>query len=135
MSLEITTNIRNQPKTTYTVEEDTQYEPEVYTMYNIVKEDSGCILSTVKINETIYKFQIDTGAAVSIMSEMTFKKLWVKVKRPKLQWSDIRLKSFTDELIKLLRTIYIEIEEKRMNIYIIPGQVPIIAGRDMISSL
>ena len=126
---------RNHPKTTYNVEEDTDSEPEVYTMYNIVKEDSGCITSTVKINGTICKFQIDTGAAVSIMSEMTFKQLWVKAKRPKLQWSDIRLKSFTGELIKVLGKIDVKIEQKRMKIYIVPGQVPNIAGRDMISSL
>ena len=78
-------NIRNPPKTTYNVVEYTDSEPEVYTMYNIVKEDSGCITSTVKINYTICKFQIYTGAAVSIMSELTFKQLWVKAKRPKLQ--------------------------------------------------
>ena len=130
-----TENSRNPMKTTYNVEEDTDSEPEVYTMYTIVKEDSGCITSTVKINDTICKFQIDTGAAVSIMSEMTFKQLWVKVKRPKLQWSDIRLKIFTGELIKVLGKIDVEIEEKRMKIYIVPGQVPNISGRDMISSL
>ena len=66
---------KNQPKTTYNVEEDTESEPEVYTMYNIVKEDSGCITSTVKINDTLCKFQIDTGAAVSIISETAFKQL------------------------------------------------------------
>ena len=76
---------RNPPKTTYNVEEDTDSEPEVYTMYNIVKEYSGCITSTVKINDTICRFQIYTGAAVYIMSEITFKQLWVKAKRPKLE--------------------------------------------------
>ena len=105
---------RNHPKTTYNVEEDTDSEPEVYTMYNIV-----------------YIVYI----AVSIMSEMIFKQLWVKAKRPKLQWSDIRLKSFTGELIKVLGKIDVKIEQKRMKIYIVPGQVPNIAGRDMISSL
>ena len=66
---------RNPPKTTYNVEENTDSEPEVYTMYNIVKEDSGCITPTVKINDNICKFQIDTGEALSIMSEMTFNQL------------------------------------------------------------
>ena len=119
-----TENSRNPPKTTYNVEEDTDSVPEVYTIYNIVKEYSGCITSTVKIIDTICKFQIDTGAEVSMMSEMTFKQLWVKAKRPKLQWSDKRLKSFTGELIKVLGKIDVEIEEKRMKIYIVPGQVP-----------
>ena len=126
---------KNQPKTTYNVEEDTESEPEVYTMYNIVKEDSGCITSTVKINDTLCKFQIDTGAAVSIISETAFKQLWRREKRPELQESNIRLKSFTGELIKVLGKIDVMIDHKRINIYIVPGQVPNIAGRDMISRL
>ena len=56
-------------------------------------------------------------------------------KRPELQESNIRLKSFTGELIKVLGKIDVMIDHKRINIYIVPGQVPNIAGRDMISRL
>ena len=66
---------------------------------------------------------------------MISRQLWVNAKRPKLQWSDIWLKSFTGELIKVLGKIDVEIEEKRMKIYIVPEKVPNIADMDIISSL
>ena len=105
-------------------------------MFNIRTESDGVITSTIRLNNVACKLQVDTGAAVSIISEKIWKKLGKGNKRPKLKTSNIKLRTFTGELVPVLGKIEVDIDNnKRVRLYVVKGSVPNIAGRDLINKL
>jgi len=49
--------------------------------------------------------EIDTGAALSLISEKTFKNQWSSQNQPKLQSSKVKLQTYTKESIEVLGSI------------------------------
>ena len=83
---------------THLVEPDgnssTDSEADTYHLYRLTEPSTQPITVTVKIEDTPLKMEIDTGAAISIISEATRK---AKFSKFKLRKSNILLKTYTDE--------------------------------------
>ena len=122
---------RRENKQTHAVsrEDSTSSEEEqIYSMFNIRTESDGVITSTIRLNNVACKLQVDTGAAISIISEKTWTKLGKGNKRPELKTSNIKLRSFTGELVPVLGKIEVDIDNnKRVRLYVVKGSVPNIA--------
>ena len=58
-------------------------EQQIYSMYTVTREGNGVLSSVINLNNKQIKFQVDTGAAVSIISKYTWKKVWGK-ERPEI---------------------------------------------------
>ena len=55
------------------------------------------IMATLQVNQAEIQMEVDTGASVSIISSDTYTKLWPATKRPLLQPSNRKLRTYTAE--------------------------------------
>ena len=51
----------------------------------------------VRVDGTEVEFEVDTGAAVSLVSEATYNSLWFREKKPQLERTDVVLRTYTGE--------------------------------------
>ena len=111
-------------------------EENVYSMFNIEKGSNGVLYSNIRLNDVICKLQVDTGAAVSIISENTWFRVSRGNKKVTMRNSNVRLKTFTGELVPVLGKIEVGLEDKQSaSLFVVRGSVPNIAGRDLINKL
>ena len=57
---------------------------------------------TMHLNEAKLRMEVDTGAAVSLISDATFKSLWSEASRPPIQPSSVLLCTYTGEQLTLV---------------------------------
>ena len=109
----------------------------IYSMFSVERRNDGVLTTALKFNDRICTFQVDTGAAVSIISEETMKKLWNTSNIPRLVHSFVKLRTFTGELIPVIGKISVtpDNEKSSIELFIVKGSVPSIAGRDLIEQL
>ena len=83
--------------------------------------------------------KIDTGAAVSLISEKTYKTQWSSQMQPKLKASDVRLHTYTKERIDVLGSIVVEVvhkgQRKSLQLLVVAGEGPSLFGRDWLMEL
>ena len=114
--------------TTNTVSED--YEE--YTMFNLEKEKKVQPLrASVLIDGNPLSMEVDTGAALSVVSEETWKKLG---KDRELEFSDVILRTYSGEVIQVLGKQTVDVQYKDQSyalpIYIVAGSGPALFGRN-----
>ena len=107
---------------------------QIYSMYTVTREGNGVLSSLTNLNNKKIKCQVDTGAAVSIISKYTWKKVWGK-ERPEIIPSNIRLRGFTSDQILVTGKINVKSDSNKIYIYVVDANVPNIAGCDMIAQL
>ena len=77
--------------------------------------------------------EIDTGAAVSLISETMYRKTWKECEAPPLQSTKTKLKTYTGEEVPVLGTIQVEVthgfESKMLSLVIVEGEGPSLLGR------
>ena len=93
------------PKKTYYVEEDLPEdqgtsEDSAYTMFALRNQGSDPILREVHINRVPVKMELDTGAAVSVITQNTYQKIAQQGNIQPLQHSDLKLKSYSGETMQ-----------------------------------
>ena len=97
------------------------------------------LLVTVKV-EGKYSLQmeVDTGASVSLISEVTLKKTWTD-KTPKLGPTNVTLRSYSGEVIKALGELNVAVEyggqKRRLSLLVVTGNGPSLLGRDWLKQL
>jgi len=83
--------------------------------------------------------EIDTGASLSIISEKTFQSIWFPCTWPKLQNSRVKLHTYTEEALKVLGSIEVEVtykEQRRsMPLLVVVGEGPSLLGRGWLAKL
>ena len=83
--------------------------------------------------------EIDTGAALSLISEKTFKTQWSSKNQPKLNLSKVKLQTYTKESIDVLGSITVEVTYKGQNkflpLLVVGGEGPSLLGRDWLTEL
>ena len=83
--------------------------------------------------------EIDTGAAVSLISEKTYKTQWSPQFQPTLKASNVRLHTYTKESIEVLGSIPVEVTYKRqkksLSLLVVAGEGPSLLGRDWLAEL
>ena len=77
--------------------------------------------------------EVDTGAALSVMSECTYKQVW-DGHGPPIQPTDIELTTYTGEKLQVIGTINVDVthngQEKSLPLLIVPGNGPALLGRN-----
>ncbi|KAL5515654.1 hypothetical protein EMCRGX_G000851 [Ephydatia muelleri] len=83
--------------------------------------------------------EVDTGAAVSLISDATFKSLWPEASRPPLQPSSVLLRTYTGEQLTLVGQVSVNVSYggkcHRLPLLIVRGNGPSLLGRDWVSVL
>ena len=78
--------------------------------------------------------EVDTGASFYIISESTYHKLWPAFQTPPLKETNIRLTTYTGEVVPLIGAIDVKVlhnqQEKNLNLQVVRGDGPSLLGRD-----
>ena len=97
----------------------------------IVQGQSKPIVVTLELNSKSVDMEVDTGAAVSLMSEATQKKLFPQAK---LQKTTLRLQTYTAETLSVLGTLEVLVNygnyTGKHTLVVVDGNGPTLFGRD-----
>ena len=89
---------------------------------------------TMQLNQTPLDMEVDTGATASLISEQTYKSLWPAEKAPALQPSEVKLRTYTGEELKVLGAIDVHVQlgtqQHDLSLLVVPGSGPSLLGRD-----
>ena len=94
------------------------------------------ILVKVKLDDCMVNMEVDTGAAMSLMSQSTFQGLWPG---RELQPSQVRLRAYTKEPIPVVGCCNVNIEyngqSAQLPLLVVGGSGPTLLGRDWLSQI
>ena len=108
----------------------------LYHVKSAESSHSPPIQVKVRVDECIVRMEVDTGAAMSLMSEATFSGLWPgRVLQP----SQVRLQSYSKESIPVVGSRKVNINYQgqmaRLPLLIVAGTGPTLMGRDWLSQI
>lgn len=120
-----------------TVEPDKELEDaDMYTLFNLKGVSAAPFRISVVINNASLDMEVDTGAAASVISEVTYNKLWVANQRPSLKHTNIGLRTYTGERLPIRGKISVEVcyqtQRASLTLLVIGGEGPSLMGRDWI---
>ena len=108
------------------------------SFFHLSKTCEPPLIAQVRIDGIPCDMEIDTGAGISLVSKVTFRQLW-KDSPPTLEHSDIRLRTYTGEMLNVLgaATVMVEYQEQRekLQLCVVKGSGPSLMGRDWLRKL
>ena len=134
-----TTGKQQQNQSTHFVEVtlDGQNEPSEYSLFTVNNfvhgkgTDSNLFTINVLTNKQPVDLRIDTGAAISIMSEATYEQLWSQGNSPPVEINTVsQLSTYSSVILETVVTVTYEIEYQNQKCQVIvkhPG--PTLLGR------
>ena len=132
----------NQRRQTHHLEEDVPAEPPLLIEYNLfaVSVDRVApITAEVLVNGSNLRMEIDTGAAVSLISEATYFQLWAGNCGPKLEPSALKLRTYSGEELKLVGKAAVKVtygqQEEDLSLQVVKGNGPSLLGRDWLARI
>ena len=106
-------------------------------MFTVGTNSTEPIILDVWINDVPIKMEFDTGASVSILNEATYRVIAETSKIPSLEKSDIHLKTYNGEAIKVLGATTVNAryanQEATLSIQVVEGAGPDLMGRDWLA--
>ena len=95
------------------------------------QESASRAAPIVVSNGSQVDMEVDTGSAISLVSEETYKKYWPN---GQLQKSDVRLKTYSRELLETLGSLDVSVkygeQESQLLLIVVKGKGPSLFGRD-----
>ena len=133
------TSKENSRKKKSETEQDCLTVSKEYSVYPVGNESVGTLKTTVKINGKELSMDIDTGAAVSLISETVYKRLLQTGGTIAMEPSNTKLRTYTGEHIVVLgkATVTVKYKEqtKQLPLHIVGGNGPSLMGRDWLAEL
>eukprot|EP00731_Ephydatia_muelleri_P017266 Em0010g364a len=111
---------------------------EVHTLFHFKEKGHPPLMVTVELNNSSLRMEIDTGAAVSIISETTYTGLWSKNVRPPLLQSTVLLRTYTGEVLSVKGQVMVNVtyqDQAQLRLLVVRGNGPSLLGRDWLSAL
>jgi len=108
-----------------------------YTLFNIHNQDHPPIHVNLHINNREVTMELDTGAAVSVISEQTYKT--VLLQQPPLQVSELLLRTYTGERLTVLGKVNVRVRYGEqivdLPVIVVSGSGPNLMGRDWLQHI
>ena len=115
-------------------------EKEVGTEYTVNHVDGtkkSPYTVELSVNGAPLKMEVDTGAAVSLISEATYKRLWKNP--PKLKPTTTRLRTYSGQQLVVLGTLVVNVEYETQQVarslIVVKGSGPSLLGRDWLTMI
>ena len=110
-----------------------------YPLYVVGTDRVAPYTAAVQINGVDLTMEIDTGAAVSLISESTYTQLWPDGGNPELHQAPISLRTYTGEELALLGKTTITVtqggKQAELELFVVKGRGPSLLGRDWLSKI
>ena len=110
-----------------------------YTLYNLGEQKAEPYVVEVLLNQKSVKMEVDTGAAMTVIGEDTFKALKKKHPQLKLNETKVRLHTYTREQVKVTgqvkMTVKYEEQEAVLPVLVIQGKSPNLIGRNRLQEI
>ena len=110
----------------------------MYTLFNVSDVSLAPFRVPMEINKASLEMEVDTGAAASVISEVTYRTLWKEKcsERPPLKHTNALLRTYTGERLRILGRISVQVryqkQEATLGLLVIGGNGPSLLGRDWI---
>ena len=118
--------------------DDDEEDTDEYSLFYSSAGRTQPITVPVTLNGLDTTMEIDTGAALSVMNEHTYRSLWPK-RKPPLKPTSIRLKTYTGEHIVVKGIIRVHVlyqaQQAELDLLVVAGKGPSLLGRDWLENL
>ena len=108
-------------------------------MFNINGLGHRPFYITLTVQGEQLQMELDTGAAVSVMSEQTYKTVWNAEKAPPIEPAQVQLHVYTGDTIPVVGVAKVTVnhinQSKELPILIVKGDGPTLLGRDWLTEL
>ncbi len=115
---------------------ETQDE-EILALFH-TKSTSDPITITVLVDEEELLMEVDTGASVSLISEVTYKELWTENK-PHLRKTNVKLRTYSGEFLNVLGSVTVNVtygnQKKNLPLMVVAGNGPSICGKNWLQKI
>ena len=132
----------SQSRQTHHLEEDVPAEPPLsvdYNLFAVSVDRVAPITAEVLVNGSNLRMEIDTGAAVSLISEATYFQLWEGNSGPKLEPSALKLRTYSGQELKLVGEVVVKVtygqQEEDLSLQVVKGNGPSLLGRDWLARI
>ena len=111
-----------------------------YTLFTVKDPSQTPLTLAVTINGADLVMEVDTGAAASIISEITFHRLWADAAaRPSLKKTNMRLRTYTGEMLVIKGSISVSVccrsVRALLDLLVVAGTGPSLMGRNWLHKL
>ena len=134
-SIKPTQNKNSQP--VRAVQNETTEQTEEYPLHNVESPAATKpLLIEVMINDQLLSMEVDTGSAVTLVSEHTFKN---KFPNTTLQPSSVKLRTYSNESLQVVGQIEAKVQyekqEAKLPLIVVEGNGPSLFGRDWLAQI
>ena len=130
-----------QPQQTHVLESETHSptsEQETYTLFPVNSQRASPIEVSVTVDGVPMTMELDTGAAVSVISEHTYHSTWPH-DRPALQPSSTKLRTYSGEELEVIGSISIQVnyedQLEELPLLVIRGTGASLLGRNWLQKI
>ena len=106
-------------------------------MFKVTADKVAPYTTSVVVNGAPLRMEIDTGATLSLISEATYRRLWSAERAPPLSSTNVRLRTYTGEGLKVKGSASVTVEcnsqQEDLNLLVVEGSGPSLLGRDWLS--
>ena len=132
--------VRSQQNSTHLMAEaETADELATYTLFNVTTNVCKPLQVSLRINNADLMMEVDTGASMSLISNVTFQKLWPVRSSPALLPTKTKLRTYTGEQINVMGTISANVQFKEQQetlpLLVVEGDGPSLMGRDWLHKI
>ena len=122
----------------HVVTEGEAQEEQAYCI-NSVRSDRKPVRVTVLLNKAEAVMEIDTGASISLISDVTYRALWSDDMRPSLRPSTVKVQTYTGDHLSVVGEPRVTVEygdqSKELRLLVVHGNGPSLLGRDWLHHL
>ena len=125
------------PRLVRAVQNETTVRPEEYSLHNVNSPaPTKPIMLEVVIKNQSVSMKLDTGSAVTLVSEHTFKSKWPDIP---LQVSNVKLRTYSNESLQVLGQIEAKIQYNEQKVWfpliVVKGNGPTLFGTDWLAHI
>ena len=114
--------------------------PAEYPLFQVSGKSSPPMMITVSVHGKDLLMEVDTGAALSVISKSTYLSTWSdKTERPPLKHSNIKLTTYSGESLGVCGSTDVSViykqQSKKLSLQVLSNEGPSLLGRDWLKHL
>ena len=125
-----------QDDTQLSADENANSSEDEFGLHRVDTRSADPIIVSLSLNGQKLDMEVDTGAAFSVISDATKQTLF---KNKTLHSSNLVLKTYTDECMKVEGTLYVTVkygnQTKKLMLVVVKGDVPSLLGRNWLEHI